>query len=56
MRGVLEEEAVRATQALLLESYWADGHTAREIAAKLGVSKNEVSSYVQRHRDLCPPR
>ena len=47
---------MRATQALLIESYWADGHTAREIAAKLGVSKNEVSSFVAHHRDLCPPR
>ena len=47
---------MRATQALLIESYWADGHTAREIAAKLGVTKNEVSSFVAHHRDLCPPR
>ena len=56
MRGVPKEEEVRATTALLIESYWADGMSARAIAERTGLTKNEVSSFVLHHRDLCPPR
>ena len=47
---------MRATTALLIESYWADGMSSTDIARRLGVTRGAVTSYIAAHRDRCPRR
>lgn len=48
----------REHTSLLMEAsrLWGLGLTAREVALKLGVTKNQISGIAHRNRDLFKPR
>ena len=47
---------MRATQELLIESYWADGMSAPAIAARMGISVGQVWGFINGNRHRCPRR
>ena len=47
---------IRATQALLVEVLWSQGLSAKQIALRTGLTKNQVYGYADDHRDRCPYR